>query len=279
MMGKPMAARIVKAGYRLHVADADVARVETFVQAHGGVLLAEEGLAEADVLVTMLPSSDIVESVLFGPGHGAPLARALKSRATVIDMSSSEPARSKAVGARLAESGVDYLDAPVSGGVKRAVDGSLAILVGGEAGLLAKHRSLLETMGAAILHVGPAGAGHAAKALNNYVSAAGLLATVEALQIGNRFGIDPQLLTDVFNTSSAQTNTSLNKVKQFMLNGAFSSGFSLQLMAKDLGIAGGLAHAVGYPMTMGQACIDVWRDAAASANPATDHTEMYRLLS
>lgn len=278
MMGAPMASRIAGAGHRVYVADADPTRIEAFVKDHGAMELTAEVLPELDVLITMLPNSRIVEQVLLGsekePGYSA----GMRPGATVIDMSSSEPGRSKALGARLEKTGIHYIDAPVSGGVKRAVEGSLAILVGGAREVIGTHSELLDLMGGKILHVGDAGAGHAAKALNNYVSAAGLVATAEALQIGTRFGIDPATLTDVLNASSGQTNTSLNKVKQFMLSGTFGSGFALQLMVKDLGIAEGLADSVDYPMTMGKVCVSMWRDAGRDATPATDHTEMYRLL-
>jgi 3-hydroxyisobutyrate dehydrogenase len=197
----------------------------------------------------------------------------------VIDMSSSEPVRSRALGETLAGKGLGYLDAPVSGGVRRAVDGTLAILVGGEADLLARWRPVLEAMGSSVLHIGQAGSGHAAKALNNFVSAAGLLATVEALHVAQRFGIAPEAMTDVLNASSGRSNTSENKVKQFMLSGSFASGFSLKLMDKDLGIAGDLARSVDYPLGFGRHCIEAWHAIAAEVGPAADHTEMYRLLA
>ncbi len=104
------------------------------------------------------------------------------------------------------------------------------------------------------------------------------MATVEALQVGERFGIDPAVMTAVLNASSGRTNTSENKVKQFMLSGTYGSGFALQLMNKDLKIAHALAAGVGYPMRLGDTVAGMWDVAAKSATPATDHTEMYRLL-
>jgi 3-hydroxyisobutyrate dehydrogenase len=226
----------------------------------------------------MLPNSAIVEHVLLGGGaHG--WASRLASGAVVIDMSSSEPERSRRLGATLEERGFAYLDAPVSGGVKKAKEGTLAILVGGRAEVLARCRPVLEAMGTSVLHIGSAGAGHAAKALNNYVSAAALAATVEALHIAQRFGIEPEVMTDVLNASTGRSNTSENKVKQFMLSGTYASGFALQLMNKDLKIARTLAQSVGYPMTLGVTCTALWDEAAQRSTPATDHTEMYRLLS
>jgi 3-hydroxyisobutyrate dehydrogenase len=274
MMGTPMAHCLAKAGFQLFVADADAARVTAL--AGKAQPLTPDNAASLDALITMLPNSAIVEDALLG---GGAWARRLPRGAVVLDMSSSEPERSRRLGATLAGLGLDYLDAPVSGGVGKAQAGTLAILVGGEAAVLERCRALLQAMGGSVLHIGAAGAGHAAKALNNYVSAAGLVATVEALQIGARFGIDPAVMTAVLNASSGRSNTSENKVKQFMLSGSYASGFALQLMNKDLKIAHALSDNVGYPMRLGTVCAAMWDEAARRSTPATDHTEMYRLLA
>jgi len=274
MMGTPMAQCVAKAGFQLFVADVDAARVTALA----GVAqpLTADNAASLDALITMLPNSAIVEDALLG---AAAWARRLPRGAVVLDMSSSEPERSRHLGVTLAGLGLQYLDAPVSGGVGKAQTGKLAILVGGEAAVLERCRTLLQAMGASVLHIGAAGAGHAAKALNNYVSAAGLVATVEALQVGARFGIDPAVMTAVLNASSGRSNTSENKVKQFMLSGTYTSGFALQLMNKDLKIAHALSDSVGYSMRLGSVCAAIWDDAARRSTPATDHTEMYRLLA
>ncbi|WP_397452322.1 NAD(P)-dependent oxidoreductase [Pseudomonas sp. NA-150] len=276
MMGLPMTTCLSKAGYQLFLTDADEGRTQELLATLKATRLDASNANTLDVLITMLPNSSIVESVLLGANGWA---AALPRGAVVIDMSSSEPARSRELGLKLKEQGLDYLDAPVSGGVKRAVDGSLAILVGGEAAVMARCQALLEAMGKNILHIGGAGSGHAAKALNNYVSAAGLIATVEALQVAKRFGIEPEVMVDVLNASSGRSNTSENKAKQFMLSGSFGSGFSMLLMNKDLKIARGLSEGVGYPMQLGKTCTDLWDEVSQRATPATDHTEMYRLLA
>lgn len=278
MMGHPMSACLAKADYPLFLLDADPARTRQVIDELHATLLDDGNVGQLDVLITMLPNSAIVESVLLGEGGQGGWAEKLPRGATVIDMSSSEPARSRALGERLEQAGLAYLDAPVSGGVKRAVDGSLAILAGGRAEVLEPCRSLLEAMGRSVLHIGAAGAGHAAKALNNYVSAAGLVATVEALHVAQRFGIEPQVMVDVLNASTGRSNTSENKAGQFMLSGSYASGFSLQLMDKDLNIALALADALGYPMPLGKACTALWDQASKRSDARTDHTEMYRLL-
>jgi 3-hydroxyisobutyrate dehydrogenase len=274
MMGAPMSRRLAAAGHALLLRDADPERAAGLRrELHAGELTRATA-GSLDLLITMLPDSAAVESALLDGGWGDALA----AGATVIDMSSSEPVRSRALAERLAGKGLGYLDAPVSGGVRRAVDGTLAILVGGDAALLARWQPVLAAMGSSVLHIGPAGAGHAAKALNNFVSAAGLLATVEALHVAERFGIAPKTMTDVLNASSGRSNTSENKVKPFMLSGTFASGFSLRLMDKDLGIAGALAESVHYPLAFGRHCIETWHAVAREAEPSADHTEMYRLL-
>lgn len=276
MMGTPMTACLAKAGFQLFLADADAGRLRDVQATLNASALTPENAKSLDILITMLPNSTIVEKVLLGEGGWA---ASLAPQAVVIDMSSSEPARSRDLGQTLKTHNLQYLDAPVSGGVKRAVDGSLAILVGGDAEVMQQCRPVLDAMGKNILHIGDAGSGHAAKALNNFVSAAGLMATVEALHVAKRFGIDPGVMVDVLNASSGGSNTSLNKAKQFMLSGTFGSGFSMQLMNKDLKIAKGLSDALEYPMIFGQSAIKVWNDVAQDATPTTDHTEMYRMLA
>jgi 3-hydroxyisobutyrate dehydrogenase len=277
MMGAPMVQCLANGGFELFVSDADAARTDAIVAQTGARRLSTENASTLDVLITMLPNSAIVECVLLGDGSEGVAGR-LPAGAVVIDMSSSEPERSRKLGAVLEERGFAYLDAPVSGGVKKAKEGTLAILVGGREEVFARCRPVLEAMGKSLLHIGAAGTGHAAKALNNYVSAAGLAAAVEALHVAERFGIAPAVMTDVLNASSGRSNTTENKVKQFMLSGTFASGFALQLMNKDLKIARALAHAVDYPLTLGETCVAMWDEAAQRSTPATDHTEMYRLL-
>jgi 3-hydroxyisobutyrate dehydrogenase len=279
MMGYPMAALLSKAGYPLWVADADASRTSQFTEAHQAqaLTLDASSFPAIDVVITMLPNSDIVEAVLLGTAGGGVL-RHLKPRATVIDMSSSEPMRSRRLSETLAAEDVRFIDAPVSGGMKRAIDGTLAIMVGGPKESYEACSGILGVMGKTLFHVGDAGAGHAMKALNNYVSAAGLVAAAEALHVGERFGLDPAVMTDVLNASTGRNNTTENKVKQYMLNGSFNSAFSLQLMAKDLGIAMQLGKDLGFPMQLGDECLDIWSNAAGALDRVADHTEMYRIL-
>jgi 3-hydroxyisobutyrate dehydrogenase len=280
-MGAPMAARLHAAGYPLVVHDQRAGAARAFTDLHSGVQVAGtlDQLVGCDVVITMLPDSAAVEDVVLGNETARALIHLLRKDSLLIDMSSSAPLRSRELAARLRDAGIEFLDAPVSGGVKRAVDGSLAIMVGGDPAVFDARHALLACMGRTVTHVGPAGAGHAMKALNNYVSAAGLVATVEALHAGQRFGLDPAVMTDVLNGSTGRNNTTENKVKAFMLSGRYDSGFALALMAKDLGIAATLAAQVGSPMRLGAAVRAMWDEAAAALPPTADHTEMHRWLA
>jgi 3-hydroxyisobutyrate dehydrogenase len=280
MMGYPMATRLARAGHSLVVMDLNQANTSRFIAENTGAAAAGEAadFGEADIVITMLPGSAAVEAVVLGSDGGPGVAASMPRGATLIDMSSSEPMRSRELAQALAAQGLRYLDAPVSGGVKRAIDGSLAVMAGGDAAVLAHCEDVLKAMGKNLTHVGGHGAGHAMKALNNYVSAAGLVATVEALHVGRAFGLDPDLMVSILNSSTGKNNTTENKAKQFMLSAAFNSGFSLSLMAKDLGIAMDLSKAMDHPMKLGEEVLEIWRNADASLGKGADHTEMYRFL-
>ncbi len=281
-MGTPMAANLVKAGYPLVIYDADPARTASFASTHKVEVagsLVELGRG-SDIVITMLPDGKIVRKVLCGDNDGFQncVAAGLKSGATVIDMSSSSPLGTRELAVLLEQRGVKLIDAPVSGGVKRAVTAELAIMAGGEPALFEQCRPLLEKMGTQIFHAGPLGAGHAIKALNNYVSAAGLVAASEAVIVGQRFGLDPEKVVDILNASTGMNNTTKVKVKQFMLSGAFNAGFSMGLMAKDLRTALEIAQSVHGPDAMAAQTVAMWNAAEQTLGPAADHTAMFRFL-
>jgi 3-hydroxyisobutyrate dehydrogenase len=222
----------------------------------------------------MLPTSDIVEAVL----EGGKTAAALRAGTLVVDMSSSVPTRTRDLAARLTDRGLRFVDAPVSGGVRGAIAGRLAILAGGEQADLDQLAPVFAPLASTVIAVGPVGSGHAAKALNNLVSAATMSVTVEALRLGMSFGISPAIMTEVLNSSSGRSNTSENKVAQFMTSGTFASGFALQLMAKDVGIAVDLADALGQEAEISREVSRQWRRIAGQVTPETDHTQMYELI-
>ncbi len=277
-MGLPMATRIATHGYPLHAYDASADALQAACGVSG--VQAAKSLAEIGrdcaVVILMLPDSKVVQTVLYGEGDA--LAAHLKKGAALIDMSSSNPSVTRELGPRLKAAGVDLIDAPVSGGVKRAVDGSLAIMAGGDAAVIARTQALLLTMGKTIIETGMLGSGHAMKALNNYVSAAGLLAACEALKVGAEFGIAPDKIVAVLNASTGKNNSTENKLMQFIVSGRFNSGFSLGLMKKDISIATDLAHKLGAETLLGEVLLKSWADAEARLSGAADHTEIYRML-
>jgi 3-hydroxyisobutyrate dehydrogenase len=277
-MGLPMATRIAAHGYPLHAYDTAQAALKTVCAVSG--VQAANSMADigrgCEVVILMLPDSTVVKTVLFGEKDG--LGAHLEKGAVVIDMSSSSPSVTRELGPRLKAAGVDLIDAPVSGGVKRAVDGSLAIMAGGEAAVIERIRPLLLTMGRTIIETGMLGSGHAMKALNNYVSAAGLLAACEALKVGAEFGIAPDKIVAVLNASSGKNNSTENKLMQFIVSGQFNSGFSLGLMKKDINIATDLAQSVGAQTLLGEVLLKSWANAEKKLSGAADHTEIYRML-
>ncbi len=275
-MGQPMARRLLGAGYSVAGHDVSPAAVaalsgETGFHPRTSVLEAVQG---AGVVLLMLPDSPVVDALLWEQG----LAASLQAGQLVLDMGSSDPVRSRDNAARLAASGVAFVDAPVSGGVKRAVDGSLAIMMGGENQAVERVRPMLHSMGKTLVHVGTAGAGHAVKALNNYVSASGLLAVCEALTAAEAFGIDPHKVNQVFNASTGRNNTTDVKVEAFMLSGAFNSGFALALMRKDLQTAQAFIERMGTQGDFARACLQAWQQAQNTLDTGSDHTAMYQFI-
>ncbi|MGE5525259.1 MAG: NAD(P)-dependent oxidoreductase [Rhodospirillaceae bacterium] len=280
-MGTPMGANLAKAGWQLTVYDTDPAKVEGFVKANGGT--AAETLEEIGktcrIVITMLPDGHIVRKVVLGADERSDcLVRGMERDAVIVDMSSSSPVGTRELGKELAARGIHLLDAPVSGGVRGAVAGTLAIMVGGDRELAEQLDGLLAPMGRRF-YVGTLGAGHAAKVLNNYVSAAGLAAAAEALHIAERFGIEPPVILDVINASTGRNNSTENKFAQFIFNRKFNSGFALGLMAKDLTLAMEVAEACDVPAELGHATLKLWKDAETKIGGRSDHTEIARYVS
>ncbi len=231
---------------------------------------------ECDIVILMLPNSKIVDDLLWD-GENA-LAHHLNASQILVDMGSSDPVHTRENFTKLAALNIPFCDAPVSGGVKRATDGSLSIMMGGEKVHIEKIRPVLEALGKTLVHVGSSGAGHAVKALNNYVSAAGLLAVSEALVAAEKFGIDPHLVNQVFNASTGKNNTTDVKVENFMLSGSFNSGFSLALMRKDLQTALNFIDRMGTPDDFVAICTRTWTQAESELDKGADHTAMYKFI-
>ena len=271
-MGVPMGARLVKAGFAVTGFDPSEAARKNFAAAGGRTANDVAAVAAAEVVVMLLPNGKIVREAVNA------LRPHLKPAAILVDMSSSDPIGTRTLGEELIAAGYEFVDAPVSGGVKRAADGTLAIMVGGADATIDRIRALLAAMGTSIFRTGALGSGHAMKALNNYVSSAGLIAAVEALLIGRKFGLDPALMTDILNVSSGKNNTTELKLKQFIISETFADGFPLRLMAKDVRTANDMAHALGIATPLADLCAQLWDAAAQTLGEKANHTEVLRYM-
>ena len=277
LMGVPMAKNLLKAGYQIVGFDLSKEVAAKFSDDKGFQFAStpEQAIEGANITILMLPDSSIIDAVLWGSNGSAGIASKLSKNSYLIDMSSSSPISSKENNHQLERLGIKFVDAPVSGGVKKAIDGSLAIIVGGKKEHFNELQPLLECMGKSIVHVGDAGAAHAVKALNNYVSAAGLIAASEALNAANKFGLDPHVVNKVFNASTGRNNTTENKVENFMLNDAFNSGFSLALMRKDVQIALSFIENMNCYANLAKQCVLTAKEADEQLGKGADHTAMY----
>jgi 3-hydroxyisobutyrate dehydrogenase len=275
-MGRPMAANLVKGDYQVVAYDADATRAARFARetgARSAATLAELG-RHVDAVVTMLPTGKEVRACLLETEGGA-LAANLPKGALVIDMSSADPVGTRATHADLAKRGLAFVDAPVSGGVPRATDGSLAIMIGGEAEAVAAAKPVLSKMGMRLFDVGGPGNGHAMKALNNFVAGTGFIAVSEALLVGQRFGLDPSVMIDVMNVSTGKNFNTENVMKQHVISGAFASGFALGLLAKDVKIAADLASAIDVDSPLTRLSSALLGEARDQVGGEKDHTLAY----
>jgi len=275
-MGRPMATRLAAAGYVMQLVDvrADVAR-EVASEVGGSAVdsVAQMGPG-LDAVILMLPDGEAVRRVLEDDG----LLQRLPRGSVVIDMGSCAPGGTVELGERLQEAGIQIVDAPVSGGVPRARTGELTIMAGGQPEAVERCRPLLSAMGNRVFITGPLGSGQAMKALNNFVSAIGLVAACEAVVIGRRFGLEPQIIAEVLNGSTGKNNTTEHKLRQFILSGSYASGFSLDLMVKDIGIAASVARETGTPTVLAERCLALWQQAQEELGRGRDHTEMARWI-
>lgn len=275
-MGRPMAARLAAAGYVMQLVDmrTDLAR-EVASEIGGSAVDSVAQLGPGlDAVILMLPDGEAVRRVLEDDG----LLQRLPRGSVVIDMGSCAPGGTVELAERLQEAGIQIVDAPVSGGVPRARTGELTIMAGGQPEAVERCRPLLSAMGNRIFITGPLGSGQAMKALNNFVSAIGLVATCEAVVIGRRFGIEPQIIAEVLNGSTGKNNTTEHKLRQFILSGSYASGFSLDLMVKDIGIAASVARETGTPTVLAERCLALWQQAQEELGRGRDHTEMARWI-
>jgi 3-hydroxyisobutyrate dehydrogenase len=280
MMGLPMSRCLVARGLRVLACDtSDAARAALADGApEGSVAFAPDPAAVAagaEIVVLMLPNSRIVAQVMEGPRG---LLAAARPGLLVIDMGSSEPGETRRLAGLLAERGATLVDAPVSGSVAKAKTGTLAIMVGGDDAAFARAEPVLRAMGEAIIRTGEVGSAHAMKALNNFVYAAGLLATAEALRMGEALGLDLGILTDVMNASSGRNIATETKARQEIISGRYAGGFQLGLMRKDLDTAGSIAAETGVAASLLALCRERWAEAVAALGPSVDNTAIHKMV-
>jgi 3-hydroxyisobutyrate dehydrogenase len=272
-MGGPMALRLHAAGVPLSVADLSQAALKPFAEMGLRTSRFPDELA-GRVVITMLPSDVEVRQAMTGE-RGALKG---EKREVLIDMSSSAPNATRALAAQLSAIGVAMLDSPVSGGVPRARTGELTTMTGGDPEVFARCRPLLGHMCGEIRHVGPVGAGDTMKALNNYLSAAAMWASCEALLIGARAGLDPSVMVDVWKSSTARSHAVEVKIPTAVLGRTFDYGFTLGLMAKDLSIAARMARSLDMPAPLLAATEEHLLFARDALGHDADLTSLIRLL-
>jgi 3-hydroxyisobutyrate dehydrogenase len=274
-MGTPMVGHLSEAGIEVLVFDVDAERAGALGQLPGvSVAGSIAHLAAVSMVVCMLPSSAIVESVVAGDGG---LLATLRPDSIIVDMGSSQPGRTRELARQAEAVGMHLVDAPVSGGLAGARNRRLTIMFGGDAELLERCRPVLEAVGNVIVPVGAVGAGHAMKALNNLLSAIGLASATEVVEVGRRFGLDPNVMVKVLNQSTGRNHATETKIEQFILSGTFDSGFALRLMLKDVTTAVELARHEGVPIPLGEACLSLWQRAAELMTETVDQTQIAKL--
>ena len=247
IMGKPMAKNMLKGGYTdLLVSDLNKAAVEEVVACGAKAATNKEIGETCDVVLTMLPNSPHVKSVMLGENG---VAAYMRPGTVFIDMSSINPVASKEIAAVLAEKNIEMLDAPVSGGEPKAIDGTLSFMVGGKQEVFDTYKPLLETMGASVVRCGDVGAGNTTKLANQIIVACNIQALAEALTLAQKAGVDPELVFQAIKGGLAGS-TVMNAKAPMMIAGNDKPGFKIDLHIKDLNNALDCAHSVGAPVPM-----------------------------
>jgi len=272
IMGRPMAKNLIKAGFKLVVYD-KYAKFDDLVSLGAeGAASNKEVASKSDVIVTMLPNSPHVKEAILGVDG---VIEGIKSGAIVVDMSSIAPAASQEVGAALKVKGVSFLDAPVSGGEPKAIDGTLAIMVGGDRDIFEKVKPILEKMGASVVLVGGIGAGNVTKLANQIVVALNIAAVSEAFVLATKAGVSPQPVFDAIKGGLAGS-TVMNAKVPMILDGNFKPGFRIELHIKDLQNALDTAHNLGVPIPLTASVMETLQALKVDGMAANDHSAIVR---
>lgn len=249
VMGFPMSKRLLQSGFELYVHDID-SRPAGMLEALGAQRCESprDVASKAGIVISMLPSPAATRQTILGE-QGA--VNGFGQASVYIDMSTSDPMLTREICAVLHERSVQMLDAPVSGGIKGALEGSLTIMVGGSARVLEQVGGVLDCLGTKVIHVGEIGAGHTIKLINNLLFTVNMAATAEAMALGIKAGVDPGMLREVMNSSSGRSYALDIKVRDFVFPRNFEPGFSVELQTKDSDLAIELARKLGVPLILG----------------------------
>jgi 3-hydroxyisobutyrate dehydrogenase len=274
-IGRPMARRIASAGFPLTVWNRTTDRAAAFAREHKTNVAgsAADAVRDADVIATCLSTSLDVEAVLEASVIGK-----MKGSATVLDLTSGDPATSKRIAERLAPRKIGFVDAPVSGGVKGAEEGTLTVMCGGDAKDLERVRPVIEAFGKKIVHCGPIGAGDAVKAMNQALLAITIWGTGEALVALAKSGVSAHVALEVINASSGRSNASMNLFPERVLTRAFPRTFRLALLDKDARIAAQIARDERVPAPLTQLAADLCTLARQELGEEADHVEAVKVI-
>jgi 2-hydroxy-3-oxopropionate reductase len=268
IMGKPMAKNLLKAGYELVVYDIVAAPVEEVVKAGAQKGASPKDVAaQGDVIITMLPNSPQVKEAVLGKNG---VIEGVRKGSIVVDMSSIAPLVAREVAAELAKKGVAMLDAPVSGGEPKAIDGTLAIMVGGKAEIFEKVKPILARMGASAVLCGAIGSGNVTKLANQIIVALNIAAMSEALVLAAKAGVDPGKVFDAIKGGLAGSAV-LNAKAPMVLKGNYKAGFRIELHIKDLQNALDTAHAIGVPIPLTGTVMEILQALRVDGKQKDDH--------
>lgn len=276
-IGGLMAAHLAREPFDLVVWNRTASKADRFTREHKARVAPTPAAAvrNADVVITCLPSSVEVEAVLHGENG---MLESLRNGAVLVDCTSGDPPTSRSIAAELRERGVDFIDAPVSGGTIAAKSGSLTVMWGGDAAVLERVRPVIEAFGKKIVHAGPVGSGDALKAVNNALLAVHILSTAEGLAVLVKAGVDPKVALEVINASSGRSNSSENLIPQRVLTRAFPRTFRLALLDKDIGIASVLAEDLNARTPVISLAAKRFHEARELLGEEADHVEAVKMV-
>ncbi len=276
-IGALMAAHLARDPFDLVVWNRTATKAQAFAREHKARVAATpaEAVRNADVVITCLPSSVEVEAILHGENG---MLDAFRKGSVLVDCTSGDPPTSRSIAAELGGRGVDFIDAPVSGGTVAAKAGSLTVMWGGEALVFERVRPVIEAFGKKIVHAGQVGSGDALKAINNALLAVHILSTAEGLAVLVKAGVDPKVALDVINASSGRSNSSENLIPQRVLTRAFPRTFRLALLEKDIGIAAVMAEDLGVRTPVISLAAERFHQARERLGEEADHVEAVKMI-